>query len=178
MIKLIAETAWHHQGDFDFMKNLINEIVKNTDADIVKMHITIDFEEYMDQSHQAYNQLKAMTFTKEQWRELISIVVKGNKEIMLLLNDTEAIEFGLSFNPDYVEIHSVCLNDIFMLEKLKRNIQKHNKIVLGVGGTNIKEIENAINFLNHSNMILMFGFQNYPTIFKDVNLDKVRKLMK
>ena len=178
MIKLIAETAWHHQGDFAFMKNLINEIVKNTDADIIKMHITIDFEEYMDQSHQAYNQLKAMTFTKEQWRELISIATKGKKEIMLLLNDTEAIEFGLSFNPDYVEIHSVCLNDIFMLEKLKRNIQKHTKIVLGVGGTSINEIENVINFLNHSNMILMFGFQNYPTIYKDVNLEKVRKLMR
>ena len=39
MIKLIAETAWHHEGDFVFFKNLINEIVKNTDADIVKMHI-------------------------------------------------------------------------------------------------------------------------------------------
>jgi len=178
MIKLIAETAWHHEGDFVFMKNLINEIVKNTDADIIKMHITIDFEEYMDQSHQAYNQLKAMTFTKEQWRELIAIATKGNKEIMLLLNDTNAIEFGLSFNPDYVEIHSVCLNDIFMLKKLKKNIQKHAKIVLGVGGTSFNEIENAINFLNHSNMILMFGFQNYPTIYKDVNLDKVRKLMR
>ncbi len=178
MIKLIAETAWHHEGDFVFMKNLINEIVKNTDADIIKMHITIDFEEYMDQSHQAYNQLKAMTFTKEQWRELIAIVTKGNKEIMLLLNDTDAIEFGLSFNPDYVEIHSVCLNDIFMLEKLKKNIQKETKIVLGVGGTSIEEIENTIKFLNHSNIILMFGFQNYPTLYKDVNLNKIRKIMK
>jgi len=178
MIKLIAETAFHHEGDFVFMKNLVNEIVKHTDADIIKMHMTLNFEEYMDQGHEAYNQLKAMTFTKEQWRELISIATKGNKEIMLLLNDTDAIEFGLSFNPDYVEIHSVCLNDIFMLEKLKKNIQKHTKIVLGVGGTSINEIENAINFLNYSNMILMFGFQNYPTIYKDVNLVKVKKLMK
>jgi len=25
-MKLIAETAWHHEGDFDFMKNLVTEI--------------------------------------------------------------------------------------------------------------------------------------------------------
>ena len=39
------------------------------------------------------------------------------------MNDTDAIEFGLGFNPEYAEIHSVCLNDLFMLQKLKKNIQ-------------------------------------------------------
>lgn len=178
MIKLIAETAWHHEGDFLFMKNLVSKIVKETDADIIKMHITLNFDEYMDSSHEAYKQLKSMIFTKDQWRELIKIVTESNKEIMLLLNDTQAIEFGLSFNPDYVEIHSVCLNDIFMLQKLKTNIKKETKIVLGIGGTSIDEVQNVINFLKHSNTILMFGFQNYPTIYKDVNLNKIRRLMK
>ena len=37
MIKLIAETAWHHQGDFMFMKKLVTEIAK-TNADIIKIH--------------------------------------------------------------------------------------------------------------------------------------------
>ncbi|WP_440681197.1 N-acetylneuraminate synthase family protein [Candidatus Pelagibacter sp. HIMB1623] len=177
-MKLIAETAWHHEGDFLFMKNLINEITSKTSADIIKMHITLNFDEYMDSSHKLYKKLKSMIFNNYQWKELISIAREGNKEIMLLLNDTNAIEFGLSLNPEYVEIHSVCLNDLFMLEKLKKNIQKETKIVLGVGGSSIQEIENAIKFLNHSNIILMFGFQNYPTIYEDVNLNKIKKIMK
>ena len=41
-MKLIAETAWHHEGNFDFMKNLVTEIVNKTNADIVKMHITLN----------------------------------------------------------------------------------------------------------------------------------------
>jgi len=176
MIKLIAETAWHHEGDFSFMKNLVSEIATKTNADIIKMHITLDFDEYMDLSHEAYKELKSMIFNKDQWRELITIAKEGNKEIMLLLNDTQAIEFGLSFNPNYIEIHSVCLNDIFMLEKLKNDIKKETKIVLGVGGTSIEEIKNVINFLKHSNIILMFGFQNYPTVYEDVNLNKIRRL--
>jgi N,N'-diacetyllegionaminate synthase len=97
---------------------------------------------------------------------------------MLLLNDTKAIDFGFSFNPEYVEIHSVCLNDLFMLTKLKKKLLKKTKMVLGVGGTNVEEIEHAINFLRHPNTILMFGFQNYPTIYEDVNLNKIRRLMK
>ena len=177
-MKLIAETAWHHEGNFNFMKNLISQITTRTNADIVKMHITLDFDEYMDPSHEDYKKLKPMIFNKSQWKELIKIVRDGNKEIMLLLNDIQAIDFGLSLNPEYVEIHSVCLNDIFMLEKLKNNIKRKTKIVVGVGGTDVNEIKNAINFLDFPNIILMFGFQNYPTIYQDVNLKKIKKLMR
>jgi len=177
-MKLIAETAWHHEGDYVFMKNLVSEIATKTNADIIKMHITLDMEEYMHPDHDAYKLLKPMLFNKSQWQELIEIVRNNDKEIMLLLNDTKAIEFGLSFNPEYVEIHSVCLNDVFMLEKLKQSVPKETKIVLGVGGTSIDEIKHAINFLKHPNIILMFGFQNYPTVYEDVNLNKIRRLMK
>ena len=178
MIKLIAETAWHHEGDFMFMKKLVTEIAKKTNADIIKIHITLNFNEYMHKEHDLYKKLKLMVFNEDQWRVLIKIIRDSGKEVMLLLNDTKAIDFGLSFNPEYVEIHSVCLNDIFILKKLKSKIKKKTKIVLGVGGTSIDEIKNAIKYLKHSNMILMFGFQNYPTLFEDVNLNKVRKIMK
>jgi len=80
-------------------------------------------------------------------------------------------------NPEYIEIHSVCLNDIFLLEELKKNISKKTKIVLGVGGSDILEIQQAINYLDNKNIILMFGFQNYPTIYEDVNLLKIKKMM-
>ena len=33
---------------------------------------------------------------------------------MLLFNDKKSIEFGMKFDPEIVEIHSVCLNDIFI----------------------------------------------------------------
>ena len=178
MIKLIAGTAWHHEGDFDFMKNLVSQLAKKTNANIIKMHITLDLDEYMHPSHESYSVLKSMLFSKDQWRELIEISRIEGKEIMLLLNDTKAIDFGISLKPEYVEIHSACLNDLFLLKKLKENLTDDIKVVLGVGGTSIDEIKYAINFLSHSNTILMFGFQNYPTVLKDVNINKIRRLMK
>ena len=177
-MKLIAETAWHHEGDYEFMKNLVTEISTKTEADIVKLHITLNFDEYMHSSHDAYTLLKPWLFNKSQWSELIEIVRNNNKQVMLLLNDTEAIKFGLSFSPEYVEIHSTCLNDVFMLDELKKRLPSSTKVVLGIGGTSIDEIDHAINYLKHSNMLLMFGFQNYPTVYEDVNLNKIRKIMK
>ena len=177
-MKLIAETAWHHEGDYEFMKSLVSSIAAKTEADIVKLHITLDFDEYMDSNHEAYNLLKPWLFDRSQWANLIKIIRDSGKEIMLLLNDVEAIEFGMSFSPEYVEIHSVCLNDLFILEKLKQSLYSDLKVVLGIGGTSIDEIDYAINYLDHPNILLMFGFQNYPTVYKDVNLRKIRKIMK
>jgi len=177
-MNLIAETAWHHQGDYSFMKNLVSEIATKTEANIIKMHITLDFDEYMDSSHDAYALLKPWLFNKEQWIELIEIARINGKKIMLLLNDIEAIKFGLSFSPEYVEIHSTCLNDVFMLDELKKGLSPSTKVVLGVGGTSIDEIDHAIHYLKHSNILLMFGFQNYPTVYEDVNLNKIRRIMK
>ena len=176
-MKLIAETAWHHEGDFEFMKNLVTKICNETNADIVKMHITLDYDEYMDKSHSLYELVKTWLFDENQWLELINIVRESSKELMLLLNDTRAIEFGISQKPEYVEIHSVCLNDVFLLDTLKAHLNNDIKVVLGVGGTDVYEIEHALNYIDHNNTLLMFGFQNYPTVYKDVNLDKVRRIM-
>ena len=84
----------------------------------------------------------------------------------------------MSFNPSLIEVHSVSLNDINLLKSVRSNVTRDMKIVLGVGGSSIYEIENAITSLQHSNIILMFGFQNYPTNYKDINFAKMRRIMR
>jgi len=176
-IQLIAETAWHHDGDFNFMKSLIEEIISKTKTDYIKLHLSLDFDEYMSKKHPAYSFLEERLLSESKWTEIINKIQKSDKKIMLLFNDKKAIDFGMKFNPDLVEIHSVCLNDIALLKHLKENIKKETKIVLGVGGSTLYEIENAINILENDNIVLMHGFQNYPTKYTDINFQKVKKIM-
>ena len=68
MIKLIAETAWHHEGDYGFMKNLVTSICELSKADIVKLHITLDLDEYMNKDHAAYETLKSWVFSPKHLR--------------------------------------------------------------------------------------------------------------
>ena len=56
-MKLIAETAWHHEGDFEFMKELNNTIINESRADIVKYHLSLDRDEYMQSDHPLYNNM-------------------------------------------------------------------------------------------------------------------------
>ncbi len=176
MIKMIAETAWHHEGDFNFMCELVNSICRDTNADIVKMHITLDLDEYMSKDHEAYEMLKSWVLTEKQWDELICIVRDHGKEVMLLLNDSMAIKFASKYNPEYVEIHSVCLNVPNIQNAILEKINKTAQIVIGVGGSTLNEIDSAISVFKEREIILMFGFQNHPTRYEDINLGKIQKV--
>ena len=94
-MKLIAETAWHHEGDYGFTENLILRICEDSAADIVKLHITLDLDEYMNSDYSVYDVLKGWLFTESEWEKLISIVRESGKELMLLLNDTKAVDFAI-----------------------------------------------------------------------------------
>ena len=175
-MKLIAETAWHHEGNFYFMKKIITQIVNKSNADIVKMHITLDFDEYMDSKHELYEKLKPMLFNKNQWHELISIVKGSGKKLMLLANDTAAIEFVSKYKPEYIELHSLWLNVPNLQNKILKEFNDETNVVIGVGGCTIEEIDKVIKFFEKRKIIIMFGFQNYPTKYEDVNISKIRKI--
>jgi sialic acid synthase SpsE len=131
----------------------------------------------MDSDHTGYDFLKQRLFSEQEWEKIILQIVDSDKELMLLFNDTRAIEFGMKFNPSLVEIHSVCLNDIHLLSKLREQNRNSVPVVFGVGGSTLYEIENAISFIDTSNVILMHGFQNYPTKYEEINFNKIRKIM-
>ena len=109
-MNLIAETAWHHEGNFLFTKKLVSQIVNTSNADILKMRITLNFYEYMDLKNGLYEKLKPILFDKNQWYELISIVKESGKELMLLANDSAAIKYVSKYKPEYIELHSIWLN--------------------------------------------------------------------
>ena len=64
---------------------------------------------------------------------------------------------------------------------LKSCLQFKGAIILGVGGCSIEEINVAVNFLREGgkdDLFLMYGFQNYPTNYKDINLNKMLELQR
>ena len=178
MIKLIAETAWHHEGDFDFMKRLVETITRESKADIVKFHLTLDPHQYMAEDFPAYHKVHKLLFSENQWNELIEMVFKAEKKLMFLVNDNEAARFALQYKPDLIEIHSVAITDYHLLKYLHDRQENFDKLVLGVGGTNIYDIEKIINYWEFKGVLLMFGFQNYPTLYENVNLKRINRIKK
>lgn len=176
MIKFIAETAWHHEGDFYFMQDLVERLCNETEVNIIKMHITLDFDEYMSDDHDLYGRLKKWLLTEKQWDLLVNLVHNSDKELMLLLNDDAAIDFAARHAPEYVELHSACLNVPKLQSSILDKIDKNTKIVIGVGGCSLQEVDAAVRVFEGRSTVIMTGFQNFPTQYEDINLNKIRRI--
>jgi N,N'-diacetyllegionaminate synthase len=174
---LIAETAFHHEGDIPFMMQLIEEAGKLR-ANAIKFHLLLEPESYMIRNHQAFEQINKWLFTREQWSAFIKKAISQELDVVLLCNDIASIDFVCKEHRDIkaIEIHASGLNDYFLLEKAA---QFPGTVILGVGGSTIDEIQYAVDFLHthgKTDLLLMYGFQSFPTDYRDINLSKILKL--
>lgn len=172
---LIGETAFHHQGDITFLNQLINEGIK-AGVDTLKFHLLFNLDDYFVRDHAAYDALLELQISESDWEVIHrSLQVKGIKPIYLC-NDVESLRWVNSLpenSVSAVEIHATGINDIFLLSEA---VKFDGDVMIGVGGSTLEEIHFAVDFLktrNKFNIILMHGFQNYPTDYKDILFSKM-----
>ena len=172
---IIGETAFHHEGDTTFAIELIENAIK-LKLNAIKFHLLLDLDDYMAYDHEAINILRPWCFNSNQWSSILKNA--KNIDIILLCNDAASVDYAVNSTLDIkaIEIHATGLNDVFLLEKASKF---KNTVIIGTGGSTLDEIDYAISYLKErgkNDIFLMHGFQNYPTDFKDIKLDRMNKL--
>lgn len=174
---LIGETAFHHEGDIDFLKELVRAFGK-VGCDAVKFHMLLDLPDYMVERHPARPTLDRWSLATEDWLEMVQEASQAQLDIVILCNDVASIHLVKSIESKVraLEIHATGINDVFLLSEAA---SFHGTIILGTGGCSMDEIHFAVNHLmkdGHDDIFLMHGFQNYPTNYRDIELARIRKL--
>ena len=174
---VIGETAYNHEGDIKYLHKMIDDIA-DLNLNAIKFHLLLDPASYMQKSHPLINDIKKWIFTEKQWDNIIDYSNEKNLDIIALCDDVESLKY-INKNKNHVaaiELHATGLNDWFLLNEASKF---NGTIILGIGGSTIDEIEYAINILKTAgkdDIILMYGFQSYPTDYADINLSKMLKI--
>jgi len=98
-------------------------------------------------------------------------------EIILLPIDMKALDFCLKNEEiiDGIELHSINFTNILFLKEIK----KFSKfIILGIGGRSLEDIIFVYNTLKNHSIILMYGFQSFPTNYYNLKMSKIKNLIK
>ena len=174
---IIGETAYNHEGDIKYLYKMIDDI-EELKLNAIKFHMLLNPESYMQKEHPLMKISKKWKFNKKQWSEIINYSNKKGLDIIALCDDVESIEYILenNINVTAIELHATGLNDHFLLNAVS---EFNKQIILGVGGSTIDEIAYAIDFLKSkgkNDILLMYGFQSYPTNYTDINLSKMLKI--
>ena len=174
---IIGETAYNHEGEINYLYKMIDDIAE-LELNAVKFHLLLKPESYLQKRHPMIEEYRKWIFNEQQWGEIIDYSNKNGLDVIVLCDDVESIEHIVKNNKDVsaIELHATGLNDYFLLE----SVSKFNSvIILGVGGSTMDEIWYAVDFLKSKGkdeIILMYGFQSYPTKYTDINLAKMLKI--
>ena len=171
-IYIYAETAFHHEGDKEYLMKLI-DAAKESKMDGIKFQVLIELDEFMSSFHSAYHEAKRWLLTFEEWKEVFSYTEKLGLDIILMPLDIKAFNLIDDFAIKYLEIHSVSFKDTKLLKELDKNTIP---IIFGIGGRTKKEIDDIIKKYRSRNIVLMSGFQSYPSNIEDIKLIRIKEL--
>lgn len=187
---VIAEAGVNHNGKFEIAKKLITA-AKEAGADAVKFQtfraeqvaisgVSIaNYQTGRVESEDQQRMLKDMEFDEAWYPELI----KYANELGITFLSTphggfESIDLLESFNVPAYKFGSGDLNNIPVL-KYAAKLQK--PMIISSGMANIEEIQEAIEAIKgegNNQIVLLHCTTNYPTPFKQVNLNAMLTLMK
>jgi len=174
---LIGETAYNHEGDFEYLKRMIDDMA-DINLDAIKFHLLFSLSQYLTNAHPISALLKDWMFSEEQWCHAITYSTEKKLDVILLCDDVKSVEFVNERFPSIkaIEIHATSINDHFILEAASKF---KGQIILGIGGCSIEEIQYAVSFLfnkEKKDILLMYGFQSYPTNLANINMAKLLKI--
>ena len=174
---IIGETAHNHEGHIDYLYKMIDDIA-GLRLNAIKFHLLLNPYSYMQKQHPMIGKRKKWIFSEKQWDGIIGYSNKKKMEVIALSDDVESLEYINKGNNSisFVELHATGLNDWFLL---KEAAKFKGGIILGIGGSTTDEITYAINLLRQNGkneIMLMYGFQSYPTSYTDINLSKMFKI--
>lgn len=172
---IYAETSFIHEGVQDYLIKLIDG-AKKAQCDGIKFQILIDKDDSYNINTEIYHKLDNWCFDRKTWLDIVKYAKNMDLDVIVLPLDLQAIQFcktNIRYI-DCIEVHSVCFNDHFMLKELAE--MADIPIILGIGGRTLDEIDYALDILSfNKNLILMYGFQSFPTKIENINLSKVKK---
>ncbi|UCD03763.1 MAG: N-acetylneuraminate synthase family protein [Candidatus Woesearchaeota archaeon] len=175
-IFIIAEAANNHNGDFETAKRMINAAAK-TGADAVKFQCLFA-ESFAVKEHKYYNLYKKLEFTKDQWIKLFKTATENNLEFIVDVNDRKSVDLMDSIGVKIFKIHTGDLRNPYFLEYVAK---KKKPMILHLGLVEMEDLKNAIAIIEkagNNKIILMHGFQDYPTKSKHINLNILNMLQK
>ena len=170
---IIGEIASAHEGSYRTAIKIGNEAFK-AGADAVKFQL-FKCNALMSSRNPLYRKFKKLEIQQQDW---IKVFKKFQKKQFLIAEtfDIESLNFALNLKIfQMIKIPSTCLVNKDMLIALK----EFNKLViLASGGATLAEIKFAIKYLKKKkkDIIIMAGFQNFPTKIEDTKLSQIKLL--
>jgi len=168
-LEVIAEVAQGYEGQKKIAMLMIDAAIKSN-ADSIKFQL-VYADELATPGYQYYSFFKSLEMTDIEWRDIRNYSKKKKIKFYLEIFGNKSLYLSNKLDADGIKIHPTDLDNYALLKSIsKTNIKK---VFLGVGGSYLDEIKKAVKILFNKKIILLMGFQGYPTKSIENNLNRI-----
>ena len=173
-LKIIAEIAQGFEGNFEQSKLLIKAAAK-AGANAIKFQL-VYADELATADYQYYSLFKELEMSETQWKTLNVYASSLGSQLIVDVFGKKSLKTAESIGIDTVKVHGTDVANQGLLEAIATSSIK--KVILGVGGAYWGEIENALKVLNSKALVLLCGFQGYPTKTEDNHIGRMNLIQR
>lgn len=168
-LNIIAEIAQGFEGNFEQSKLLIKAAAK-AGADGVKFQL-VYADELATADYQYYSLFKELEMEEAQWKLLKYYASSLGTQLIVDVFGEKSLATAENIGIDTIKVHGTDITNLGLLEAISSS--SIEKVILGVGGAYWGEIEKAIQILKNKNLVLLCGFQGYPTKTADNHIGRM-----
>lgn len=171
-IKIIAEVAQGFEGNFEVSRLLIRA-AKKAGADWVKFQL-VYADDLATAGYKYYPLFKKLEFTEEQWGALKEYAEAEGMELCVDLFGARSLSVASRLKIRRVKIHPTDITNEQLLSQVRE--QPFETILVGSGGADMQEIEKCLAIMGDRRLVLLHGYQGYPTRNEDNLISRIEYL--
>lgn len=172
-MSIIAEIAQGFEGKPE-QASLLMQAAASSGADAAKYQL-VYADELATPDYKYYDLFKSLEMPDEVWEELASYASELGIELHLDIFGLRSLELAEKLRVGAVKLHGTDIANIGLLKAVAAS--QVNKVLLGAGGAFSSEIDQALQILSTKEVVVLLGFQGYPTPNEANQVNRVRLLV-
>ena len=172
-IEIIAELAQGFEGDPQ-QARLLLKAAATAGANAAKFQL-VYADELATPDYEHYQLFKSLEMPNDVWRDLSTLASDLGIELQLDIFGIQSLRLSEQLGVKTIKLHGTDIANIGLLHEVAQS--SIEKVLLGAGGAHLAELDRALEILSNKQVIILLGFQGYPTLTEDNQISRVALLV-
>ena len=172
-IQIIAELAQGFEGN-PKQACLLIKAAAAAGANAAKYQM-VYADELATPDYEHYKLFKSLEMPNEVWKGLALLASDLGIELQVDIFGIQSLRLSENIGVKTIKLHGTDISNIGLLNEVANSSIK--KVLLGAGGAYLAELDMALEILSNKQVIILLGFQGYPTLTPDNQISRVALLV-
>lgn len=172
-IEIIAELAQGFEGRPE-QSRLLLKAAAAAGADAAKFQL-VYADELATPDYKFYELFKSLEMADEVWIGLAKYAAELGIQLQVDIFGTRSLALAEKLGVGAVKLHGTDIANLGLLNQVAKSSVR--KVLLGAGGALSSELNQAIEILSAKNLVVLLGYQGYPTPDDANQIARVRLLV-